>query len=75
MCLNGCMATGGQSTVISLRLRPEIARVFKIEAASRGLKLNALCEKMLQVYRQNAGLERTSGGGGSHGRGELRADR
>lgn len=69
------MVTGGQSTVISLRFRPEIAHVFKIEAASRGLKISALFEEMLQAYRQNAGLERTNGGGESHDRDGPRADR
>ena len=53
------MATNTQSTVISLRLRPELARDFKVEAASRGLKLNELFEEMLQTYRKNSIADHT----------------
>ena len=52
--------TDTPSTVISLRLRPELAREFKVEAASRGLKLNALFEEMLQAYRLTAAQERAA---------------
>ena len=44
------MGNNKQKQVISLRLAPELARAFKVEAASQGLKLNALFEKMMQVY-------------------------
>lgn len=54
MCLATVMPSNTQSTVISLRLRPELARDFKVEAASRGLKLNELFEEMLRVYRRNS---------------------
>ena len=56
--------TDTPSTVISLRLRPELAREFKVEAASRGLKLNALFEEMLQAYRLTAAQERAAEDGG-----------
>lgn len=48
------MVANTRSTVISLRLQPELARAFKVEAASRGLKLNALFEEMLLAYRETA---------------------
>ena len=48
------MPTNTQSTVISLRLRPELARLFKVEAASRGLKLNVFFEEILQAYRHES---------------------
>lgn len=35
------------SVVLTLRLKPKVAQAFRIEAAKRGLKLNALFEKML----------------------------
>ena len=39
-----------KTTLISLRLDPDIARAFKIEAAKRDLKLNTLFEEMFCVY-------------------------
>ena len=53
------MPTNTQSTVISLRLRPELARLFKVEAASRGLKLNVFFEEILQAYRHESVQENT----------------
>ena len=58
------MTTNAQSIVISLRLRPELARVFKVEAARQGLKLNVLFEEMLEVYRGMAVPEQTGEDGG-----------
>lgn len=48
------MSTNNKSTqLISLRLPPKVARDFKIEAAQRGMKLNALFEAMLAEYQQH----------------------
>lgn len=66
-CSTRPMTRDTQSTVISLRLRPELARVFKVEAARRGLKLNALFEEMFQAYREKPLPERVAGGGGDDG--------
>lgn len=44
------MASNSVKKVISLRISPELARAFKMEAASQDLKLNALFEKMLREY-------------------------
>ena len=44
-----------QSVVVSLRLKPEVAQAFKMEAARRGLKLNALFEKMLDKSLRKKG--------------------
>ncbi len=48
------MGVSKDKKVISLRLKPELARAFKMEAASRGLKLNALFEKMLHEFLSGA---------------------
>ena len=61
------MTRNTQSTVISLRLRPELARVFKVEAARRGLKLNALFEEMLEIYREKPLPEQIAGDSGENG--------
>lgn len=43
------------TTLISLRVDPEIARAFKIEAANRGLKLNTLFENLFRAYMADQG--------------------
>ncbi len=40
------------TTVISLRLRRDLARRFRVEAAQRGVRLNALFEEMLVAWQQ-----------------------
>ena len=38
--------------MISLRLRRDLARRFRVEAAQRGVRLNALFEEMLVAWQQ-----------------------
>ncbi len=40
------------TTVISLRLRRDLARRFRVEAAQRGVRLNALFEEMLVAWQE-----------------------
>ena len=42
--------TGNESTLLSLRVDPETAREFKIEAASRGMRQNELFEEIVTAY-------------------------
>jgi hypothetical protein len=39
------------SKVVSLRLKPELAQAFKVEAAKRNMKLVHLFEEMLADYK------------------------
>jgi len=36
---------------VSLRLEPELAREFRVEAAKRDMRLNELFEEMWQLYK------------------------
>jgi predicted HicB family RNase H-like nuclease len=40
-----------KTTLISLRVDPDVARAFKVEAARRDLKLNSLFEEIFRVYK------------------------
>ena len=59
--LNDSMNSDTPTKVISLRLRPELARAFKMEAAQRGLKLNALFEEMFRTFREKGDSESERG--------------
>lgn len=39
-----------KTILLSLRIDPEVARAFKIEAAKRGVKLNTLFEDLFRAY-------------------------
>ena len=43
-----------ETVLVSLRLSPEIARAFKIEAARRGVRLNALFAEVWRSYEEAA---------------------
>ncbi|HRE22321.1 MAG TPA: hypothetical protein PKW21_15000 [Rhabdaerophilum sp.] len=49
------------TTLISLRVDPDVARAFKVEAAKRDLKLNAFFEELFKAYVAASG-ERKRGG-------------
>lgn len=49
-----------KTTLMSLRVDPDVALAFKVEAAKRDLKLNTLFEEMFRAYM--AGLEAKSSG-------------
>lgn len=40
-----------KTTLISLRVDPDVARAFKVEAARRDLKLNSLFEEIFRAYK------------------------
>lgn len=43
-----------QSTVLSLRVTPELASKFKVEAARRNMKLNRFFEELFRNYQEKA---------------------
>lgn len=46
--------------VISLRLSPDLATAFRVEAAQRGKRLNALFEEMWNLYCRSGQSESRS---------------
>lgn len=44
--------TDNHSTVLSLRVSPELAARFKMEAARRNMRLNRLFEEMFDTYQK-----------------------
>jgi len=46
------MNTISKSIVISLRLPPDVARAFRVEAAQRDMKLNALFEELFIDFQK-----------------------
>jgi len=61
------MTSDTPTKVVSLRLRSELAREFKMEAARRGLKLNAMFEDMLRLYLESGESTPRDERGGSNG--------
>jgi hypothetical protein len=61
------MQSDTQSRVISLRLRPELAREFKMEAARRGMKLNRLFEEIFRLYQKTRESGQNRREGKKHG--------
>ena len=53
--MSDVVETDDRATIlVSLRLSPELARAFKIEAARRGMRLNALFAEVWQSYEEAA---------------------
>jgi predicted HicB family RNase H-like nuclease len=50
-----------KTTLISLRVDPDVARAFKIEAARRDLKLNGLFEEIFRAYEAGCTSEKKRG--------------
>ena len=42
-----------ETILVSLRLNPEVARAFKVEAARRGMRLNAFFAEVWRSYEGN----------------------
>ena len=49
------MPSPDDKTVVSLRLAEPVARAFRVEAATRGLRLNQLFEEMFSAWQRQGG--------------------
>ena len=54
------MPGSDDKTVVSLRLAEPVARAFRVEAATRGLRLNQLFEEMFSTWQQQAGTAKNA---------------
>lgn len=52
-----------ENTVLSLRVSPELAKKFKIEAVRRNLRQNQLFEELFRIYLDQEKIKQEKGEG------------